>query len=76
MSYIYDSCKCDTCDNTFEYVWLYPDGKFEVTPDTTKYVFAKHNSVYTKYEVYAKCPNCKMISSFEYSKDGIFKGKL
>lgn len=75
MSYIHNFCKCETCQKEFEYVWLYPDAKFEVIPDREKYVFANHNRVYTKYEVCTRCPSCKTISCFEYSLEGKYIGK-
>ena len=76
MSYIHNSYKCKKCERKIEYVWLYPDLKFETVPDENRYVFASHDKDFTKYEVYVKCPSCEMISSFEYSLSGEFKGPL
>lgn len=75
MSYIYNSCACEVCGAKIDYVWQLADGVFERVPDREKYVFAANNKIYTKYEVFVRCPECKTIACFEYSLDGKYIGK-
>lgn len=75
MSYIYNSYTCEICESEIKYVWLLADGKFERVPDRDRFVFADYYKAFNKYDVSIRCPNCKSISTFEYSLDGKCLGK-
>ena len=76
MSFIHNSYKCECCSREINYVWQLADGKFEVYPDKSIYVFAEHHKIYSKYHVSVRYPQCKTVTCFEYSLDGKYKEKL